>query len=129
MSSNYDPRNGPDPKEWLSLDEGIRIILVEEYHQEAGVKLPNLRLHAIIHVVLENQAAMGDETPVQKTLARLIEEGLNRHDALHAIGSVLSKQLYNLLSEKPKSGFGDTTYQRDLERLTAMSWRRGDWTK
>ena len=129
MKSTYDPHDDPDPKEWLSLDEGIRSMLVEEYHQEAGIKLPNLRLHALIHVVVENQVAMADETPVQRTLNRLIEEGLDRHDAIHAIGSILAKQIYNLFNEKPESGFSDSAYRQDLERLTAESWSRGDWTK
>ena len=104
-------------------------MLVEEYHQKSGIKLPNLHMHALIHVVVENQAAMADETPVERTLTRLIEEGLDRHDAVHAIGSILAKHIYNLFSEKPESGFDDATYRQDLERLTAESWSRGDWTK
>ena len=126
MKSFYDPHEAPDPEEWLSVDEGIRTMLVEEYHQQAGIRLPNIHLHSVFHVVVENQAALGDETPVQQTLTRLMEEGLERHDAIHAVGAILSKHMYNLLKEKPEDGFDNATYNRDLERLTAERWRRGE---
>ena len=32
---------------------------------------------------MENQAAVGDETPVGRVLKRLQSEGLDRHDAVH----------------------------------------------
>ncbi|MCH8980062.1 MAG: hypothetical protein IH945_12595, partial [Armatimonadetes bacterium] len=76
----YDPLNAPDPDEWQSVDEQERIILVMEHHREAGVKLPNERLHATVHVIVENQIALGDEIPARATLERLIREGLDRHD-------------------------------------------------
>jgi hypothetical protein len=49
----------------------------------------SIRAHAANHVIVENQLAMGDATVVPATLARLMQEGLDRHDAIHAIGSVL----------------------------------------
>jgi hypothetical protein len=52
------------------------------------VRLPNAQLHAVIHVVVENQLALGEEVVVE-TLARLQREGLGRHDGVHAIGSFL----------------------------------------
>ena len=33
------------------------------------------------HVVVENQVALGEATPVPATLDRLMDEGLDRHDA------------------------------------------------
>src|SRR5437016_9813537 len=48
-------------------------------------------------VVVENQVALGDEIPVRRTLERLRAEGLDRHDAVHAAGSVLAKRIYDLL--------------------------------
>ena len=85
----YDPLKAPDPKEWLSLDEQERIDLVQDYHRRARVELPNATGHAIAHVIVENQIALGDELAVERTLNRLVAEGLDRHDAIHAIGSVL----------------------------------------
>lgn len=58
--------------------------------------MPDVHLHAIIHAVVENQIAMGDEYPVQKTSKRLVREGLNRHNAIHPIGSVLMKYLWEM---------------------------------
>ena len=53
----YDPLVAPDPDEWLSLDEQERIILVGDYHDEVGVEVPNEELHAVVHVIVENQIA------------------------------------------------------------------------
>jgi hypothetical protein len=94
----YDPLVAPDPESWLTTDEGERQRLVERYHRRQGVRLPNLRLHAVIHVVVESQVAMGDELPVAGTLARLITEGLDRHEAIHAIGNVLAGHIHDLMT-------------------------------
>src|SRR5262245_58062289 len=121
----YDPDTSPTPTEWLQTDEGERIELVSAYHRRKKVKLPNSRLHAVVHVVVENQIALGEETVVN-TLARLRAEGLSRHDALHAIGSVLAENMYELMQEDP--GATDEPYRRYLERLqrlTAENWRAG----
>ena len=118
----YDPDISPRPTEWLGTDEGERIELVASYHRQRRIKLPNLQLHAVIHVVVENQLALGEGT-VFGTLARLQGEGLDRHDALHAIGSVLVGDLYTLMQE----GVGSTSepYQQYLERLQRLSAK--DW--
>ena len=78
----YDPLDAPNPGQWLALDEGERLRLVIEHHRQTGVELPSEEGHAAIHVVVENQAALGDEVPTQATLARLMREGLDRHDAV-----------------------------------------------
>jgi hypothetical protein len=122
---SYDPDTSPTPTEWLQADEGERIELVSAYHRRKKVKLPNSRLHAVVHVVVENQIALGEETVVN-TLARLRAEGLSRHDALHAIGSVLAENMYELMHEDP--GATDDPYRQYLERLqrlTAENWRAG----
>ncbi|MDH3692197.1 MAG: hypothetical protein OEU36_22415 [Gammaproteobacteria bacterium] len=38
----YDPHTSPDPQEWNNLDEGERIMLIEEYHRDAGIELPSV---------------------------------------------------------------------------------------
>src|ERR1700676_270077 len=80
----YDPLEAPEPEQWLALDEGERIHLAQSYHRRARVRLPNEKVHAVLHVVVENQIALGDEMPVQRTVQRLIAEGLDRHEAIHA---------------------------------------------
>ena len=78
----YDPAVSPDPAEWLALDEGERIALVADYQRHAQIDLPNVNLHAMIHVVVEQQLA-GQLEPVVSAFERLQREGLDRHDAVH----------------------------------------------
>ncbi len=63
----YDPLSAPDPDEWQSMDEDERMTLVMEHHRESGVELPNEQVHAVVHVVVENQIALGDEMSAQGT--------------------------------------------------------------
>ena len=58
---HYDPLKPPDPERWRSLDEQEQIDLVHDYHRRARIRLPNATVHAVIHVVVENQIALGDE--------------------------------------------------------------------
>jgi len=118
----YDPDKPVDPEEWMALDEGERQYLVEQYHRKKRIKLPNARLHAIIHVVVENQIALGSESPVQETLSRLMREGLNRHDAVHAIGSVLAGYMFDLMKHGPKEKNANADYYRQLKELTVEGW-------
>jgi hypothetical protein len=124
----YDPLIAPDPQQWLLLDEQERLDLVLAYHRRAGLLAPGEKLHATIHVVVENQIA-DDELPVSRKARRLMSEGLDRHDAIHAIGSVLAGHIYELTrdvkSGKPQSDQDpNEAYFAELERLTAKSWRR-----
>lgn len=107
------------------MDEGERIEHVAAYHRRKKIELPNLQLHAVVHVVIENQFALG-EGVVVNTLARLQREGLSRHDALHAIGSVLAENLYQLMQEEQQiTGEPYRQYLDRLQRLTADNWRAG----
>jgi hypothetical protein len=122
---SYDPDTSLNATDWLETDEGERIELVSSYHRRKKSRLPNAQLHSVIHVVVENQLALG-ESIVIETLARLQGQGLSRHDAVHAIGSVLAADLYELMQESSEAT-GDA-YHRYLERLqalTAEKWRTG----
>ena len=121
---HYDPLLAPDPAEWLAVEEGQRIALVVDYHERARVKLPNQRLHAAIHVIVENQIAMGHELPVRRVLDRLQSEGLDRHEAIHAIGSTLTGYMRDLLNTGTRKGDVNEAYWTELGRLTAEGWRR-----
>ncbi len=119
--SKYDPDRSPDSAWWSSLDEEEQINLVLDHHRRAGARLPNSKLHAVTHVVVENQVLLGDETPVASTLVRLIAEGLSRHDATHAIGTVLAPVIFEILKGEVRSDPNVVYYQR-LRDLTAASW-------
>ncbi len=122
--NTYDPEKPPNAADWMNLDEGERIDLVESYHRRHKIRLPNLRIHSVIHVVVENQLALREELVVA-TLARLQEEGLDRHEALHAIGSVLAKHLFAILKGEVQDRGEETNreYFEGLKRITAESWR------
>lgn len=119
---SYNPDTSPTPRDWLRTDEGDRIELVSVYHRRMKIALPSAQLHAVIHVVVENQLALGEEIVVT-TLSRLQGEGLSRHDALHAIGSVLAENLYELMQDGEASTAPYQRYLERLQRLTAKNWR------
>jgi hypothetical protein len=123
----YDPFTAPDAEEWLALGEQERMNLVEDYHRRKRIRVPNLKVHAIIHAVVENQIALGEQVP-SRTLRRLISEGLDRHDAIHAIGSILIVHLSDLMRQVEAGTTSDADpnapYYAELERLTAKSWRQ-----
>jgi uncharacterized protein DUF1841 len=119
----YDPYQHIASEAWQALDESERIESVQQYHRRNRIRLPNERLHAIIHVIVENQVALGDTFLARAVLLRLMEEGLDRHEAVHAIGSVLSEQLFAALREKAGADL-NAQYVEKLNRLTAESWRK-----
>lgn len=123
----YDPEIPPDPGQWLALDEDERLILVEDYHRDARVRLPRAarRLHATMHAVVENQLAENDD-PVVRALSRVIKEGLSRHDAIHALGSVVARHLYEAMKENDTPETLRARYYAAVERLTAAEWLRDD---
>jgi hypothetical protein len=123
---DYDPLVEPDPDEWLAADEQERIDAVKYYHRHARSEAERSTLHAVIHAVVEGQIALGDELPVQRTLLRLMDEGLDRHEAIHAVGSVLAGHLNELMREakagRNPEGDINVPYFAELERLTAKDW-------
>jgi len=121
----YDPGQAPDPEERLELDETERSLLVKDHHRRAHVKLPGLEMHATIHAVVETQLAADDPPAARLALARLQAGGLDRHEAIHAIGSVLTRHLYELMQGTPPAGDPTQVYVGGLARLTVESWRRG----
>jgi hypothetical protein len=120
----YNADRAPDPETWLGLDESERIDLVRAYHRRTREPVgQNAKVHATAHVIVENQNAMGDATVVPATLNRLMREGLNRHDAIHAIASILMGVIFDVMTEKDDGGDINTKYGRELSALTAKSWR------
>ena len=119
----YDPDSQIDPEAWLAADESERIHAVREYHRRRRIRLPNDLAHATIHVIVENQVALGDEHAAESVLARLMSEGLDRHDAIHAIGSVLAEEFTRALKHESEYDV-NAEYTKRLQRLTAESWRK-----
>ncbi|MEO7974815.1 MAG: DUF1841 family protein [Thermoanaerobaculia bacterium] len=119
----YDPDTAPDPDAWLALAERERLELVESAHEEEFEDLPNPTLHFAMHVAIETQVAMGEQLPVAAQLDRLISEGLTRHDAVHAVASVLAEHLFKIMKNKLQSSRDpNEAYYSALLRLSARKW-------
>lgn len=111
----YDPMSAPEPAAWLASSEPDRLRQVEAWHTSAGVTLPNAKLHAVAHVAVENQIAEG-HAPTIRAMARLKAGGLDRHEALHAVGNVLSHHIFAAMKEGARE-FDHTLYALELELL------------
>jgi hypothetical protein len=127
----YDPLAPPDPQKWLAMGERKRIKLVQEYHRRARIHCPNREIHAVMHVIVENQIAAGDAIPVRRTADRLITEGLDRHEAIHAIAQVLTDHVFDIFSQEEAGAERpaqlNEPYYAALEKLTAAGWLLQEW--
>jgi len=121
----YDAHQQPDREAWLELDESERIDIVIAHHRQTRVRLENAKVHAVTHVIIENQIALGEPPLVSATLDRLMDEGLDRHDAIHAVGSIFFGIMFDALraSDKERDFNFNAQYSRELATLTAASWR------
>ena len=117
----------PDREWWEALDDDESISVVMEHHREAGIELPDEYAHALLHVVVENQIALGDEMPVEAVLCRLVDENLDRHDAIHAIASILVNHMHELVHGED-AALDNDDYYAELEKLTADKWLRSEYT-
>jgi hypothetical protein len=61
-------------------------------------------------------------------VARLQEEELSRHDAIHSVASVLVGRLQDLLRAGAPAQFEVEAYFQDLRSLTAEEWLKS-WKK
>jgi hypothetical protein len=121
---HYDPLVTPDAKQWLALSEDERIQFTLEHHTCMDIEPPRVNAHALLHVIVENQIALGDETPVRLKVRQLMAQGLDRHEAIHAIASVLVKYLGDLVRHEVPAAEGTHRYYAALRRLTARKWLR-----
>jgi hypothetical protein len=121
---SYDPLQAPNAEEWLALGEDERMELAADHHTRARVELPNGRVHAIMHVIVDNQAAMGDATLVHEKLRQLMAQGLNRHQSIHAMASVLVKHMHEVLGGSVPATDTAPRYYAALKRIDARKWLR-----
>ena len=118
----YDPAVAPDPSEWAASGERERLDAVRQYHKRAKERAGGPETHAGVHVAVETQLAEG-HVAARAALERLLQEGLDRHDAIHAIGSVVAGEIFEVL--KSKRPHDPEAYARKLDALTASKWRNG----
>jgi hypothetical protein len=121
----YDPRRAPDKDRWMASDELERLVAVRRVHVTPPLPhdLPrSLDAHVAVHAVIETQLATGDPPEAQRALGRLLSEGVSRHDAIHAIGTVFASAVWEISQGKP-TNFDAEAYKRALGELDYAQWR------
>ncbi|HEY5624271.1 MAG TPA: hypothetical protein VIV14_10970 [Gammaproteobacteria bacterium] len=118
----YDPDVAPDKLDWIDTDEGEQLHRIMQFHESHGEYGESLEAHAALHVAIETQIAT-DTPEVEATLDRLVKQGLTRHDAIHAIGSVLADSIEEILaSDESETADANARYYEKLSRLNASDW-------
>lgn len=122
VSCDYDAAVAPQPQAWLAAGEPERLAAVEDHHHglSGHARTPKPMLHASLHVVVENQLALGDPPQARRALARLVAGGLPRHEAVHAIALVVANAASAAMDGQR---FDAGAYASELDLLTAERWR------
>ncbi|CAA0104237.1 Uncharacterised protein [BD1-7 clade bacterium] len=125
--NKYNPSQKIDPNEWLNLSEHDRMDLVRDFHESLDEDMPDdaMELHAAFHVIVENQLAEEVEL-IPETIAKLTRQGLDRHEAIHAIAAIVSEDIFDLWKGN-KTEFSPKQYRRKLEKITAKRWKKGQY--
>jgi hypothetical protein len=114
---DYDADSAPDLNAWKDASQDERLRAVDEHHRALGrphPPMPKPRVHAALHLVVEDQLATGEPPEARRALERLVAGGLTRHEALHAVGRVAADALDAALAG---GRFDREAYARALEAL------------
>ncbi|MEO6079482.1 MAG: DUF1841 family protein [Steroidobacteraceae bacterium] len=126
----YYPEKEPDAAKWLALSEAERLDLATYAHRKERLNPGAITPHAALHVAVENQLAMGQPASVSQAMVRLRSQGLSRHDAVHAIASVLAEHLHAIvLADDVASKAVPKAYEDAVAMLDGNAWLesfRGD---
>jgi hypothetical protein len=121
---SYEANTAPDPEVWLAIDESRKLAAIEAHHRALAVDLPNPRLHAAMHAIVENQLAANAPAESRVTIERLVAAGVTRHGAVHAIGSVVAEALWSV--QRRHASVDHDAMIAALARLDPSDWRDGD---
>lgn len=116
----YNPDHTPDPETWLALPEDERLGLILNWHEDSEDPLPesgDWHLHAALQLAVENQLAMNEPKAVRPTLERLMNEGLDRHSAVHVIAGLLAELTHEHVRLKNEP-FDNEIYDQALTELS-----------
>jgi hypothetical protein len=125
FEDDYDAEIPPDPEAWLALDESERQLQIVDYHDREGIEPPpgGEAVHAASHLLVENRIALGDELPDGAAIERLMAEGLDRHEAIHAVAAVAFDVIRRIRRGEEKAS-PEAALRAAVEQVTAESWRR-----
>ena len=115
---SYDPYRQPTPEVWRDLGVSRSIELVREYHRQAGLNSRYQGFHAAMHVIVEGLLAAEGKTEVKNTLTRLVDDGLDRHQAIHALASVVEHIMSDMNDGTVRN---PESFQRALDNLKAKN--------
>lgn len=118
--NKYDPDKTPDPAEWNQLDQEKQLELIKAYHDMIGIPVPNPERHAVLHLIVESQIAMGDVIPVQQQVSRLLAEGGGRHTVIHALGNAFL-HLQEKAKEYPSIKPSPVSFFKEIEALNGAN--------
>ncbi|WP_242337852.1 MULTISPECIES: DUF1841 family protein [unclassified Anaeromyxobacter] len=114
---DYDADRAPEPRAWKDVPQEERLRAVEAHHHALSrphPPMPKPRVHAALHLVVEDQLASGEPPQARGAVERLVAGGLTRHEALHVVGRVAADALDAAL----KGGrFDAAAYARALDAL------------
>ena len=97
-----------------------------EQHEGDGLAPSQAKLHAVTHVVVENILAEGTVDGASAKLRELVADGLDRHEAIHAIGTAVTEIIFETLRSTDDATTPEQSQQLLAQRLaevTASSWR------
>ena len=120
-SDLFDISRSPDPAAWLALDEGERIEQVIEAHRRTRSAMGGSEsAHAAIHVAVETRLA-SDDAAVIAAYERFRAAGVDRHNTVHALASVVTDHMMAVLESR--EGFDQATAHRGFEALDPAAWK------
>lgn len=121
-AKDYDVAHPPSPAEWLAMDEGERILAVEEAHRRTGSPTGGSpTAHATIHVMVENQLAEGQPGSVA-AYDRFRAAGIGRHTTVHALASVVTRHMMSMLQNG--GTFDHAAAERDFAALDPAAFQK-----
>lgn len=115
--NKYDPDKTPAPAEWKQLSQEKQKELIKAYHDMIGIPVPNIEKHVTLHLIVEDQIAMGDSIPVGNEVSRLLKEGAGRHTVIHAVANAFVR-LQEKGKEHPSIRPSPVSYFKELEALS-----------
>lgn len=118
----YDANQAPDPEVWLETGEHERVHAVTAHHATLTQEehAPVNDAHHMFHLIVENQLAAGDPPEAGRALVRLLDEGLTRHQCIHALGTVVAKAMFEVTQKQ--SPLDLATLAADFDALDRARW-------
>lgn len=119
----YNPFEPLEPLAWLAIDEDERVRIVQEFIAGLGMEIEDAVGLGVYVTIVENQIAMGDETPAKAAIDRLEMEGLDRFTALLAVQDTFADYLEDM--EDGELEYDTEEYRKRLSRIDKNEWKEG----